>query len=80
MTFTRENTSAYTDAQLIEINDKWAAVAKTLGLESGTDEYSETYDRFCDAVKSHCDLIGESNIDWVAVFVRMDVAADLRDG
>ena len=79
MTFTRENTTGYTDAQLDEINDRWAAVAETLGLECGSDEYDETYDRFGEAVCRY-DHIADGGIDWVAVFVRMDVAVDLRDG
>ncbi len=77
--FTRENATGYTDAQLCEINDRWAAVVETLGLECESDEYSETYDRFCEAVE-RCEQVIESGIDWVAVYVRMDVTVDLRDG
>ncbi|KKN79799.1 hypothetical protein LCGC14_0336540 [marine sediment metagenome] len=77
MTFTRENTTGYTDAQLDEINAKWATIVETLGLECETEEYDETYGRFCSAVCRY-DYMTESGIDWVAVFVRMDVAVDLR--
>ena len=78
MKFTPENTSGYTYSQLVEINYRWAAIAKTLGLERGSDKYGETLGRFRDAV-NHCNHIAGSNIDWVTIYVRMDLAAELRD-
>ena len=52
MTFARENTEGYTDAELSNLNAEWEQIVETEGLEPDTDEYYQREKQFQDEVAS----------------------------
>ena len=50
MSFTQENTTGYTDAELAALNAEWAEIVTAEGLEPETGEYIDRQKQHADEV------------------------------
>ena len=55
MTFTRDNTTGYSDVELAALNTEWQEIVKREGLQPGTDDYVAREKQHADDVSRRVD-------------------------